>query len=60
MCSKCLAVLVLVFWFCTLPTDLMPSINDLLVVVIVPLLDYLVYPHIERSMAIRVKPMHKA
>ena len=43
----------------SLATDLMPSINDLLVVIIIPFLDYLVCPHIERSMGIQVKPMHK-
>jgi len=41
------------------PVDLMPGINDFLVVAIIPLLDYLVYPHLERTMGIRVKPMHK-
>ena len=39
--------------------DLMPSINDFLVVLIIPALDYLVYPHLERSMGIKIQSLHK-
>ena len=37
----------------------MPSIEDLMVVSIIPLLDYAVYPHLERVLGRRVLPLHK-
>ena len=37
----------------------MPSINDFLVVLIIPALDYIVYPHLEKSMGIKILPLHK-
>lgn len=42
-----------------IPPDLMPSIEDLMVVSIIPLLDYAVYPHLERVLGRRVLPLHK-
>ena len=39
--------------------DLMPSINDFMVIVIIPMLDYVVYPHLEKTMGYKVKPLHK-
>ena len=45
--------------FFVISADLMPSINDLLVILIIPLLDYIVYPHIEHSMGIKVMSLHK-
>ncbi|XP_062507930.1 solute carrier family 15 member 1-like isoform X2 [Corticium candelabrum] len=41
------------------PPDLMPSFNDVLVICLIPLLDYLIYPHIERVMGFKVMPLHK-
>lgn len=41
------------------PPDLMPGINDFLVILIIPILDYLVYPHLERTMGIKVRSLHK-
>eukprot|EP00118_Oscarella_pearsei_P011953 m.84204 g.84204 ORF g.84204 m.84204 type:complete len:507 (+) comp36392_c0_seq3:143-1663(+) len=41
------------------PPDLMPSFNDILVIMLIPLLDYAVYPHIERTMNIKIKSLHK-
>jgi POT family proton-dependent oligopeptide transporter len=41
------------------PPDLMPSFNDVLVILFIPLLDYCIYPHIEQVMGIKVKPLHK-
>ena len=38
---------------------MMPSVNDLMVIVIIPTLDYLVYPHLEKTMGYRVLPLHK-
>ena len=37
----------------------MPSINDLMVIIFIPLLDYIVYPHIQQVMNITIKPLHK-
>jgi dipeptide/tripeptide permease len=37
----------------------MPSFNDVLVILFIPLLDYCIYPHIEQVMGIKVKPLHK-
>ena len=37
----------------------MPSVNDVLCILIIPFLDYLVYPHIERSMKLKLQPIHK-
>ena len=42
-----------------LVVDLMPSVNDFMVVVIIPSLEYLVYPHLERVMKIKIRPLHK-
>ena len=39
--------------------DIMPSVNDVLCILIIPLLDYLVYPHIESSMRVKLRPIHK-
>ena len=39
--------------------DIMPSVNDVLCILIIPLLDYLVYPHIESSMNIKLLHLHK-
>ena len=39
--------------------DMMPSINDLMVIVLIPVLDYLVYPHMKKSMNVHVKPLQK-
>ena len=39
--------------------DIMPSVNDVLCILIIPLLDYLVYPHIESSMNIQLLHLHK-
>ena len=39
--------------------DLMPSINDFLVVVIIPFMEYVVYPHLERTMNIKIQALHK-
>ena len=39
--------------------DIMPSVNDVLCILIIPLLDYLVYPHIESSMKIKLLHLHK-
>ena len=42
-----------------LGVDIMPSVNDVLCILIIPLLDYLVYPHLETSMRIKLLPLHK-
>ena len=42
-----------------LGVDIMPSVNDVLCIIIIPLLDYLVYPHIESSMRIKLRRIHK-
>ncbi|CAI8054280.1 Probable peptide transporter ptr2 [Geodia barretti] len=39
--------------------DIMPSVNDVLCILIIPLLDYLIYPHIESSMRVKLRPIHK-
>ena len=39
--------------------DIMPSVNDVLCILIIPLLDYLVYPHIEKTMRFKLVPLHK-
>ena len=41
-------------------TDVMPSIEDMMVLFVVPFLEYLLYPHLRRSMGIEVRPIHKA
>lgn len=38
---------------------MMPSVNDILVIAIIPVLDYVVYPHLKKSLGITVKPLHK-
>ena len=37
----------------------MPSVNDFLVVAIIPALEYIVYPHLEKTMRMKVQPLHK-
>ena len=37
----------------------MPSINDLMVIIIIPILDYIIYPHLKKSLKLEVKPLHK-
>lgn len=37
----------------------MPSVNDFLVLLIIPALDYIVYPHLEKSMGFKIRPLHK-
>jgi hypothetical protein len=37
----------------------MPSINDFMVILIIPTLDYLVYPHLEKTMGYKVQSLHK-
>ena len=37
----------------------MPSVNDFMVILIIPMLDYLVYPHLEKTMGYKVKSLHK-
>lgn len=39
--------------------DLMPCINDFLVVSIIPIMEYIVYPHLERVMKMKILPLHK-
>ncbi len=39
--------------------DLMPSVNDFLVLFIIPVLDYIVYPHLEKTMGVKIRPLHK-
>jgi len=39
--------------------DMMPSINDFLVILIIPFLEYIVYPHLEHTMGFSVLPLHK-
>ena len=39
--------------------DVMPSIEDAMVLLNVPILEYLLYPHLRRSMELKVKPIHK-
>ncbi|XP_065846590.1 solute carrier family 15 member 2-like [Oscarella lobularis] len=41
------------------PPDLMPSFNDVLVVIFIPLMEYVVYPHIEKTMNVKIRPLHK-
>lgn len=37
----------------------MPGVNDLMVILFIPLLEYIVYPHIKSTMNIVIKPLHK-
>ena len=37
----------------------MPSVNDVMVILLIPLMEYLVYPHLKRTMNITVRPLHK-
>ena len=37
----------------------MPSFNDVLVVIFIPLMEYVVYPHIEKTMNVKIRPLHK-
>lgn len=37
----------------------MPSVNDFMVILIIPMLDYLVYPHLEKTMGYKVQSLHK-
>ena len=37
----------------------MPSIEDVLALLNVPILEYILYPHLRRSMRLKVKPIHK-
>ena len=39
--------------------DLMPSIEDVMVLLLVPVLEYLIYPHLRRSMGLKIKLIHK-
>ena len=39
--------------------DVMPSIEDVMVLFVVPFLEYILYPHMRRSMGIEVRPIHK-
>ena len=39
--------------------DMMPSVEDALVLLVIPLLDYIVYPHLKRTMRITIRPIHK-
>ena len=39
--------------------DVMPSIEDAMVLLNVPILEYLLYPHLRQSMELKVKPIHK-
>ena len=49
--------------FCTTTnfaiSDLMPSVNDFMVILIIPMLDYLIYPHLEKTMGYKVQSLHK-
>ena len=40
-------------------SDIMPSVNDVLCIIIIPLLDYIIYPHIENTMKLKILPLHK-
>ena len=37
----------------------MPSIEDLMVILSIPLLDYVVYPHLERVLHTSITSIHK-
>ena len=39
--------------------DVMPSIEDAMVLLNVPILEYILYPHLRQSMELKVKPIHK-
>ena len=39
--------------------DIMPSVNDVLCILIIPLMDYIIYPHIETTMKIKLLRLHK-
>ena len=39
--------------------DIMPSVNDVTVILLIPILEYIVYPHIQSVMGFTVRPMHK-
>lgn len=39
--------------------DMMPSVNDVMVIILIPVMDYIVYPHIRKSIGLSVKPLHK-
>ena len=38
---------------------MMPSIEDFLMLLVIPLLEYIVYPHLQSSMRITIRPIHK-
>ena len=40
-------------------SDIMPSVNDVLCIILIPLLDYLIYPHIEKTMKLTLSALHK-
>ena len=40
-------------------SDLLSSVSDVLCIIIIPLLDYLIYPHIEKAMKLKLSALHK-
>ena len=40
-------------------TDMMPSVEDFLMLLVIPLLEYVIHPHLQRSMKIKIRPIHK-
>lgn len=41
------------------PPDLMPSVNDLMLIAFIPLMDYIVYPRLGRLLGFRIRALHK-
>ena len=35
------------------------SVNDVTVILLIPILEYIVYPHIQSAMGFTVRPLHK-
>ena len=39
--------------------DMMPSVEDFLMLLVISLLEYVIYPHLQSSMKIKIRPIHK-
>ena len=37
----------------------MPGFSDLLVVLFIPMMEYIVYPHVEKAMNVKIRSLHK-
>ena len=47
------------FQYLCIHTDVMPSVEDMMVLLNLPILEYLLYPHLRKTMGLKVKPIHK-